>query len=71
MLENLELCFPPDSVVHAQVSDLGFRNLGDVIPMIWTASPQLHTLTLNATSARHVLQILKTCPNIQIGRAHV
>ena len=71
MLENLELCFPPDSVVHAQVSDLGFRNLGDVVPMIWTSSPRLHTLTLNATSARHVLQILKTCPNIHDCEFHL
>ncbi|KIK00267.1 hypothetical protein K443DRAFT_100637 [Laccaria amethystina LaAM-08-1] len=71
VLENLELCFPPDSIVHPQVSDLGFRKLGDIVPMIWTSSPRLHTLTLNATSSRHILEILKTCLNIHDCEFHV
>lgn len=71
MLENLELYFPPGSVVDLQMSDLGFRDLGDVVPMIWTSSPRLHTLTLNATAARYVLQILQTCPNIRDCEFHL
>jgi hypothetical protein len=70
VLENLELCFPPDSV-DPQVHDLGFRSLGDMVPMIWTSSPQLHTLTLNATTSQNILQILKTCPNIRDCELHI
>lgn len=70
VLDNLELCFPPDSV-DPQPSDLGFRSLGDIVPMIWTSSPRLHTLTLNATAAPNIMQILKTCPNIRDCELHV
>ena len=70
VLENLELCFPPDSV-NPQAPDLGFRTLGDQVPMIWTSSPRLHTLTLNATASQHILQILKTCPNVRDCEFHV
>ena len=71
VLDNLELCFPPDSVDDPQMWDLGFGDLGNTVPMIWTSSSRLHTLTLNATAAQNVLQILKTCPNIRDCEFHI